>query len=717
MPSGALIGNGQSAVVKMTTNGGQPAIGAPVWVASNEEDGATWQNAPAPQANAARGKLTATKPTLVMPTYPAMRQNLIAAGAVTDNTNYSIDKTVTITVSTQTACQYVDNAGHSTVSPDTTQTFRGTRCNIGTDYFTTPGTTPHININNNETLVITFIVDDQLNIADSDIAGWRNRDVGNLGWQIDVFTSCRFGEFVARDNGGAHVLNVFPLAPGKNVAVVSRHDGLFHVEFNGGTINTVTDAQGGVGAQTFTMDFAFGLTTAIVKLGRALNDTEMFNVSSAGTGTDFAYYTEGLDPYRPDPTLLADSSLQWYVDFSSYTGGTLHAIAGPVGTAFDFTTVGTPVVRTMGYTWLHSPAAYFQDGSAAVYDSRHSVRPSPFSRMRISVQHQYEYAMASFGMVAEDVDNNDEGDVTMFASGQAANWYPVASVGVASDGTLIYKNATWREALVGMQRWQSAGAGPYSVDFVVQDQFLREDTFASTNMFNVIGLVTSVTETGLGTRATSTIEADFSTSRRLLMVGDGLTFGGHQMNLLSGAPLSGAPCSRVRATYPGKVTGEIYAQGTLEHFEAFGGFGTMETYARRLVSLANQGSPATRQMVIELGYSDYQQQRATGNAALTAARLRSLLDWIHTLDPVIQVFWAPPFTTPTLAVVNANGETLQQFIDAQTSALAGRPWITRVTLSSPNAIAWLSLNPVAFAPDIGAGQQAVADNIKSALGY
>ena len=38
MPDGTLVGNGGVARVKMTTNGGKPANGATVWIATPQED-------------------------------------------------------------------------------------------------------------------------------------------------------------------------------------------------------------------------------------------------------------------------------------------------------------------------------------------------------------------------------------------------------------------------------------------------------------------------------------------------------------------------------------------------------------------------------------------------------------------------------------------------------------------------------------------------------
>src|SRR6185312_11455438 len=134
---GAVVGAGRVATVNMTTNGGKPANGATVWIASSMEDGDsefTFDN----PANA-RGKCTATKPDLSMPVYPGRRQNIALCGVVVDNSRYDVDKTVTITVAPGDGVQFVDENGDSTNTPDTTQTIRGTKLPHGSS-FTADGT-------------------------------------------------------------------------------------------------------------------------------------------------------------------------------------------------------------------------------------------------------------------------------------------------------------------------------------------------------------------------------------------------------------------------------------------------------------------------------------------------------------------------------------------------------------------------------------------------
>ena len=725
MPDGTLVGNGHVAQVTMTTNGGKPANGATVWIATPQEDvgGPAWSTPF--QASALRGTFTATQPPVdddPEVIYPLMRQNLAPGGTVVDNSSYDIDKTVTIRVATRTGCQFANQDGSSTIVPDSTQTIRGVKfTSLSGGSFSTLSTS-QTKLNNNETLIVWFIADNvctQGNCPILNNTGWRvYNDSTRKGWFLGLFDTNTM-VFFSDEAGGRHQPGIVGnVAPGKNIAIITRHDGLFHIGVNGQpTPQTVTDT--GVDAvtgQSFVIDYGFGVTTAVIKLQRAMQDDEMVNVGSGFTGTADQMYQLRFDanenPYAPDPTMLADSSMQWYVDLNAYTGGTLSATAGPAGSAFSFVTTGTPIVRTMTFNWFGNPAPWVQDGDAPVYDSRHSIRTSGLARIRITTQNQYEWAMATPGIVGEDVDNNDEAAVpTTFSTSGTVSWSPVAAASVGAQGRILSRNGVWFNFKnSNSTAWSGMGLGPYTIDLGLTDLFLRQSSFASGAYLNRIGLLTHVDENGVG-RDTSIVDTSFATSNRLTIVGDHRETG-HEQDLLDASPASGAAVNRMRAVYPGKITCECYAQHALARAEAWGG--TMEAYARRVVDMSRQGNPATRTIVVDIGQEDW--ASAWDTAANTAARLGRLLDWIHAVDPTVTIIWPPPYCTPAMTQANGRGETLQVFHDDEVAVVASRSWVTTIDLTTPNSLSWTA-HGGDFLISSGAGQQALAANFRAALGY
>lgn len=725
MPDGTLIGNGGTARVKMTTAGGKPANGATVWIAAPQEDngGEAW--ATPFVAGPLRGTFTATQPPVDAnpeDIYPLMRQNLAPGGTVVDNSSYSIDKTVTIQVATQTSCTFQNQDGSSTIVPDSTQTFRGVKFTPGSGAsFSVLASTPEQLLNNNETLIIWLIADNVCTSGDCPEVhdmGWRDyNDTSRKGWWLDLTDDNRL-IFFSDEAGGRHQASVTGnIAPGKNTIIITRHDGLFHIDVNGQTtLATVTDTGAdAVTGQSLTVDYGVGVTMAMVKLGRAMQDAEANNVGAGNTGTVDQMYQLRFDanenPYAPDPTMVADSSCQWWIDFNSYTGGTPTTTAGPAGTGFNFAVNGTPVVRTMTFNWFGSPAAWVQDGDTPVYDSRHSMRTSGLTRIRITTQNQGEWAMVLPGTVGEDVDNNDEaGNWTTFVTGLAASWAPVATASVGAQGRILSRNGVWfNYRSANPSQWTVTGLGPYTVDLGLTDLFLREAGFASGAYTNRVGMLTHVDENGVGHDIV--VDTSMATTNRLTIVGDHKETG-HEQDALDPSPASGAAVNRMRATYPGKITCECYAQHALARAEAWGG--TMETYARRVVDMSRLGNPATRRILIDLGQEDW--ASAWDTAANTAARLGRLLDWIHALDPSVPIIWAAPYCTPAMSQANGNGETLQQFHDDMVAVVASRSWVTTIDLTQPTALTWLA-HGGDWLIEVGVGQQELASNFRSALGW
>jgi len=245
------------------------------------------------------------------------------------------------------------------------------------------------------------------------------------------------------------------------------------------------------------------------------------------------------------------------------------------------------------------------------------------------------------------------------------------------------------------------GAGPWLVEIVAADKIARIDTFDSGGAFDAIVLPsTAVMQTA-------------ATARRLTVLSDSITMAAHQANVISGAPSSGAPISRARETYPGRITAAGCAGNWGVAALKSWGDGSVDPYALYAAATAQEGTPATRHYLCALGFVDWFQTMST--LAVFAADYAAFVDALHAADPTAAICIAEIVQTDLYANLNFNGDALGDFNDAIIALAGVRPWLTLLDLSGPNAITFTNGGgPLNMCPSAPAGQIALTDNMQAA---
>jgi hypothetical protein len=308
--------------------------------------------------------------------------------------------------------------------------------------------------------------------------------------------------------------------------------------------------------------------------------------------------------------------------------------------------------------------------------------------------------MAIATLVDWDTDDNDEDQACLTVNGIARGRTGTGPSGVPSTDNFAKStgDSTW---------WSDLGAGPYTCELIVGEQVVRNKgaadgtTFYSSSQFQSIALPSTVT---IATGATAS---------RLVVVGDG-TMSGHLADLLPFSAVSGAAATRVRKAYPGQVTAHVAPQFTWQSIQLWGA-GDETKLARYLFDRSNEGSPLARSYFMLLGFGDWAAALQTLAAGLVI--YGNFLDALHALDPAGTVYIAAPVQTAFYGTTNALGETLGQYATGINNLAGARPWLNVVNVTVPNVITFIGSPGAEFNPSQPAGAQALADNIKVALGY
>ncbi len=685
---GNLHSYGTRVYMPFTSAGGAPTNGQTVWLAGGNDD-----------SGAGFGKLTATIPDTVVPPpitgFPYGSQNIVQAGIcrggedVPGSGNYLVELA-------PTPLQPIPN----TVPSDTTQTFHGVAF-PGADYTTAPYiqalVTSQININPGESLVFTFTIDDilQTELYPGKTTGIQLYDdaTGRVGWEFSGST--RPGNLIFQAPGFSAGYSA-DSQPGINRLAIVNTGGNFRIRENGGTVATMSSSNGVPGTTAhFRIFWSVGSVTSLVKLGRALSDAELLTYSRLITGTG-SYMAPGDNPWAPAAALVADSTCQWYVDLTGYTGGTISATAGPAGSAFTFTTTGTPSVQTWTMNWYHSPASLFQFGTTPPYDQKHAVKPAPFSGFRFTAAHMSEMANLVVGGLMEDTDDDDEVAGVLVATSNGAAAIPITSFGWGNLGTEQYTSPMQQNHAGGW--WNTSGAlngGPYVADLIVGAQVWRQASFASGMSITTLGIPSSIT---IDTPATS---------RLLVASGDADILGGQHQDFGNCAPWS-AVITQMRRDYPGKIVADVMAAWNLDAVYRWGN-GSMTPYAQHLYDLRTLGSPSTHEYLLLFGWSDW--NYAKTSVAVAAARMQALINALHALDASATIWVPQPTNTSLFSTANSLGDLLSAYV----TAWAALTSCTVIDVTTPNTVVY-SAN--GNDPKLGAtGQGRLAANFKAALGY
>jgi len=209
------------------------------------------------------------------------------------------------------------------------------------------------------------------------------------------------------------------------------------------------------------------------------------------------------------------------------------------------------------------------------------------------------------------------------------------------------------------------------------------------------------------------------TDRRLLIIGDGETLGGHDQQVVPGSPASGAVYQRLRASYPGRITADVPASQSVASILSWGN-GSMSPHADfAAAEWLTEGSPAVKQILVVLGLWDWQQHLL--DPTPFSSYLGAYLDELHAAASTAEIFLAPPpqvnlYSTSSPA---GGGHTLQEYHDAVTAQTTGRSWLRLVDISGPNTPEWwANTGAPAFLPTTGStGQGQLTLNIRAALGF
>jgi hypothetical protein len=676
LAAGMLHGDGRTVNLAFTADGGRPSIGQTVWLASSQDD-----------SNTGRGKATATQPTTAMPVYPLFTQNVVPVGICINNARYTIDGSCQVRLSLPTgAC---DGFGPC---DETFNLRRVTDLIAGAHTFFHDGNAPESSWQNNESIWIAFTVDQ---VARAAHEGLINNVGSGSGWTIFVDSAIS----IVNQRIALKVLGT--ARPGLNVVCATRTGGTFRGSLNGEAVQTMADpgTAPGPGA-VMIFDYTRGGVCSMVMMSRALSDAELQAFSGWNSLLTNSVTATPTNYFGPPPSLIADPGCRWHLDLTSWVGGAPCSIPGPAGFGFQWTIdTAEPASTPFSYVWNRSPRGLYLDGPLPSYDSKHLSRDRQLQRIAFTCQTVFDVSLLVAAYSLDDTDNGDEGAVAVLINGE-----PLANIGAAEDGVTRY-SPLWNPGNIGADPLGTLArlTAPYHVEILVGDKLNRVDTFDSGgSLASLVYPTTAAFDTP-------------DTSKRLVIVADGVTYGGHSADFGSAAA-GYAVVTRVRADYPGRVSAFAcqVTQGAT-HIRDWGN-GSVEPYAYYVVANAHEGNPCTVVYLIAIGFADWFNTRCTVAEFSFDAGL--FVDRLHAQDPAASFAFAKPVHTHLYPQLNFNGETLQQFADAVAALGSGRPWLTILDLSGPNPITF-SGSPLAISPSIGAGQIALQENIKYAdvVGY
>jgi len=722
--AGALDGSnnlhtgGALVYLPFTTKGGNPTIGQTVWMAAGRDDNTI--ETPA-QADLNRGWATATIPDTSIPDkltgFPYGVQQVVVAGVCVDGEDTPGSGYFLVRLAATPFAPIPD------VTPsDLSMTFAGATCYGGSynagPYFETDGTPLQMQLLDGESFVFTFTVD---NVRSTDLvpghyAGFASYDASFHGWEF-AGTTVGVNGFLSNATHNISSANIAILNnPGINKIAVTNVGGKLRWTQNGfptvgsGSIDTnavsSADINGLAGAK-FRIYWSIGAFCSMVKLSRSMTDTELV---ARSTPTPLSFTN---NPWAPDPDLIVDLTCQWYLDLTSYAGGAINSIGGPAGTGFAWTKVGSPVsFKSWTINWHRSPKDLLMWAPGAAYDQFHHVAVPEMATFRGTCPNMEDFANIALELSIEDLDNSDESGFGIFANGDqvisliSPDVFAGAREQFARNVAYPFQTDWWERI--------ATNGGPFTFDFLQADMLWRQGSFASGAKISAIGIPSTVT-----------LEAQ-TTTRLLIPFMDGTVFGGHSSFL--NIPLPNVPCASssggvlpyMRNDYPGKIIGVTNAVGCMYLATQWGGDGTIIPWARWLYSQRTTGSPATHEYLIATGYDDwvyganlYNQPRDT-----SIAQWAALVDELHALDPTARIMIAPPPQQNLYAQVDIFGATLQSYVDAIKGLITGRPWLTLLDLTVPNAVAYKGLvHPGAGTCVSLADVLLCAANVKAAVGY
>lgn len=675
-----LHGDGET--VLMAYVGTLPVAGDPIYLAASQD-----------AANTGLGKITKTLPSLSIPALPQFARERVPLGVCVTTPVYAPAGTVAVLLALPTAPDYG-------VAPiDSSAVLHGCTfplvANVVVNEFTAPGGTSQCQLAVGETIIVGYTMDrlDYDPTADGGVM-WRNADpVTGFGSALRQVSNGAVSLFY---NGISNFVTVSANL-GFNIMTLSRPgDGLLHCSMNGTADATAPDTIATAGAS--------GIMHISYTNGRHLFVIKMHKIVTGAQAVAALDWSPILTPYQPPATLITDPQCQWYVDFTSYTGGTLAAHAGPAGTAFNWTTVGTPVVVDTTLNWLRNPAALFLDGVTPTYDSQHLSVARAFQNLQFVLPLR-DSGLVSIQSAGKDPDNDDEDAITRFDKPVGGSEVATSIVGSPADGVIypqstVYFNATGGDPWTFWNGVMGAGGptAPITTRIVVSDLIQRIDTFNSGAFIGSIVIPSN-----------AVFQTD-AVANRLVLIGDGVTIGGHEQDALQASPSSGAVISRIRADYPGRVT--AIACNAIQSIQQMmdWGEGSVVPYARYLYDAAQRGGPTTILYCATFGLYDW---GLSTPLATFSTNLALFLSTLHGLDSAKTFRLAKAPQTHLYATPNSIAINLQAYVDL---VIAQSGW-SLIDVTAPNSMTGLWGGGLNASPLTPTGQIALKGNYKTALGY
>ncbi len=684
--AGVSYGAGTRVRVAFTTDGGAPVIGQSAYLASSQDDSST-----------GRGKATATVPPTTVP--PAIhpqifRQNVVVLGTVVSST-YGVDGNAVIELADTFP---IGN------TPAADVTWSGARITSlsSANFFDGNGNATQFKMDLGQTLIVLFSFEAlTAGTAQDDIISNTN-NVPNSGWFLKRNTAtngCVFqwlnatndGQFAA---GDFQALNVFIVTAGPDGAGTNT----VWTNFNGNAMTAPIVSAIPVPTAGWKIRMGGGCPgkngwseggfIAAAMLNRQMGTVEMASLAALVQHSDWT----PANRYAIPNDVLLDGFLMWSMNFVDWDGvsATVNTSAGPMGSAITLTKEGAPVRGAVSDVWKSRLATLFLDGDVPKYDSRAFGRCEMGARIAFTLTTKWEVWRVVGAVEADDFDDNDNMAIGVFVNGVCVLALPLDGLAAPLDAVAHFFQC--QDATLG--------AGPYTVELVAPDSVARIATFRSGSDF-----------AGIVVPGTAVFQTN-ATARRLVVVGDGQTLGGHDEMAVLTSPASGAVTTRMRAAYPGRVTALVNTSQGIATILDWGN-GSMTPYAKYVASLIPQGAPATKELFVVLGVWDYNLNLLA--PAPWGVRYGEFIDALHAASG-LAITVAPPSQNNLYATPNIGGHTLQEFVDVVNLTLpTGRPWLTVVDITGPNPVTYAgggNLQPL-----VGADQQALADNIQAALGY
>lgn len=691
--------------VPFTVSGGAPVNGQMAWLAAQYDDSST-----------GGGKATATIPVPAAPPFEIppiatqWQQNICPIGIVVDAANYGIDHTAVVNLT--------PNSHPSNNTPPVDVQFTGARLTgVGTtNYFYADGNASQMRMGPGQSLVVLWTADDELLSNEGILSNMP--DAGNTGWGYgvrgQVFEYINPPNFDNIDPTGTYHngINAQVVSIAANgLSMTSNLNGVTGSAAIAGTIPTPASGWKLRFGQWPGKNSALqGGVVAVAMINRALTANEQAAITAG--------FYESLP--RPDAlpppaggwpagnrwvlpaSVLSDSALLWHVNFADWDGSssTFNSHAGPAGSSFTLTRVGSPAKTTVAENYTQDIALLWLDTATPKYSSLGFAQAGPLARISFTAPTKFDLWDTVVGVTNGNWDDKDNGGVSVMVNGTR----PIGGT-VPSGNNTPYPDLVSRCYM--LHHLDLTGLSPpYNVELVLETGCYYGPVY---NMATTIS--------GLLTTSATTLNTSHSTSRRMGIVADGQTFGGHDIATPSGAGYSVA--NRMRATYPGRITADTMAAWYVKSMIDWGG-GDITKHALYIAGLLNEGSPATREVLVCLGLGDWWNHLL--DPGPWGTYLGQWLDALHAASPSARIWVAAAPNTPYYSTVSPNGggHTLQEYVDMTTTVVSTRYWVnggSRVAgdISQPNAITWGSSNN--YQPTFPAGQVALAANAQAFVGY